>query len=117
MASAASAPVFKKTDSIIAVSHTPGDRHARIARTSLHNLIVFHEMLEDEMRSMASERAAQGSGFDSALFDKMAVVKEKYLHVMAGLSGDDYQRERHALIDFADAVQDLMAFVHKRRDH
>lgn len=119
MATAASTPVSGKKLSfgVADADNAPPDRHARIARASLHNLIAFYELLDEEMAAMMRDHTEHGTALDKELFDRMVAVKEKYLHVMCGLTDDDYRRERHVLIGFADAVQDLMAYVHIQRRH
>jgi len=89
------------------------EKNKRIAQESLRNIVVFYKALEDEMqRMMAADK--KGTPLDKELFARMVTVKEKYLQVMHALQEDE-DRVRHALIVFADAVQDLMTYMHKQR--
>jgi len=87
------------------------EKHERIARESLRSMVMFSETLESEMHRM-KEDDAKGLPIDRSLLDKMTIVKDKYRHVMTGFMalGDDEQR--HALIVFADAVQDIVKHLH-----
>ena len=68
------------------------------------------------MQSMR-EYEKKGVAVDRALFDKMALVEERYQVVMDGFKEFDDVRERHSLIAFADAVQDVITHIYKRRGH
>ena len=54
---------------------------------------------------------------DRGLLDKMVTAKEKYMWVMHELREGDDDQSRHALISFADTIQDLMAHIYKQRKH
>ena len=92
-------------------------RHERIARSALHDLVAFYETMEDEMSHMMSAHVEKGVPLESPLYERMVCVKEKYIHVMRGLTEDDFAAQRLALIKFADAVQDLMSYIHNQRRH
>lgn len=92
------------------------EKYERIARKALYDLVTFHASLEEEMQKMLAG-VDQGLPLDSALFERMTIVKTKYMDVMHGLKAYDDDRERHALIALADSVQDLMVHMHKKQGH
>lgn len=92
------------------------EKHRRIAAESLHDLLQFHAKIDEEMQSMLAD-VKQGKPLDAALFEKMVKVKETYLQMMHGLKDLDYENESHALIIFADAVQDMLAHLNRKRRH
>ena len=89
-------------------------RHERAARAALQELVCFYDALGDEMKRLREcERA--GAAVDGALYAYMQKVDAAYLQVMQGLETFHPDRERHALIVFADALQDMIGFIHHRR--
>jgi hypothetical protein len=92
-------------------------RHERIARSSLHDMIAFHDTLEQEMSRMMADHVEQGLPLENQLYERMVAVKETYIHVMRGLTEEDLAGQRLALIKFADTVQDLMSYIHNQRRH
>jgi hypothetical protein len=90
------------------------EKSERVARRSLHDIVVFHQAIEADMQRML-EAKANGSGFDTDLFERMAVVQEHYKRVMTGFLELDDNSQRNALITFADTIQDLLKYIHIRR--
>ncbi len=88
-------------------------RNKRIAQESLRDIVVFYKSLEDEMQCMLAADK-KDTPLNSELFAKMVTVKEKYMQLMHALRENE-DKARHALIVFADAVQDLMTHMHKQR--
>ena len=58
----------------------------------------------------------EGTLVDRQLLDKMSIVQDKYQQAMEGFLTLDDDRERHVLIIFADAVQDLIQYIYKRME-
>lgn len=92
-------------------------RHERTAREGLLSLITFYEALEEEMHHMMEDKVETSMSLDIGLYQHMVTVKEKYLLVLRGLSGEDAAGERLALIQFADTVKDFMSYLHNHRRH
>ena len=90
------------------------EKHERVARKSLHDMVVFNQAVEEEMQQMEHDKA-RGKNIDSELYERMAVVREKYKSAMTGFLQLKDNDQRHALITFADAIQDLMKYIHLRR--
>jgi hypothetical protein len=86
----------------------------RQAKECLRDLMLFNNALESELQSLGSARA-RGAAVDSGLLEKMALVKDKYTYAMTGLRAFDDEMQRFALSALADAIQDLMFYVHNRR--
>lgn len=103
-------PFRKKPAS--AVDRIALERQEGIAHSGLYDLVTFHDALEEEMATMC-----QNPAFDKDLFERMAAVKEKYMQMMRGFWDFSEDRQRNMMIVFADAVQDLMASMHKQRSH
>jgi hypothetical protein len=92
------------------------EKHERIARHSLHDLVLFHEALETEIeRVRALDRG--NSDYIPELLEKMLIIQKQYHIVMQGFRELTAEQEQHALICFADAVLDLMKLIHKKRGH
>ncbi len=89
------------------------EKNRRIAQESLCNIIVFYRSLEETMQSMLAADK-KGTLLDKDLFVRMVTVKEKYMQAMHAIREDE-DKARHALIVFADAVQDLMIHMHRQR--
>lgn len=92
------------------------EKNARIARDALRDLMLFNNALESEMQSMMSA-VQKGAQLDHLMFDKMTVVKDKYNYAMSGFKAFDDEMERFALTSLADAIQDLMFYLHSRKKH
>jgi hypothetical protein len=92
------------------------DKHERIARQSLHDMVVFHDTLVAEITTLKTEEA-QGIAIDCEMLDKMIFVREKYEYAMNGFRELDINSERNALIALGDAMLDLMRLLHKRKDN
>ena len=90
------------------------EKHERIARRSLHDIIIFHQAVEKEMQNMIAEKA-KGGMFDTDLYDRMIAIHEQYKRVMTGFLELDDNSQRNALITFSDTIQDMMKYVHLRR--
>ena len=90
------------------------DKHERVARRSLQDIIIFYQAVEAEMQRMEAEEA-KGNAIDSKLFARMTAVKEQYKRVMSGFLELDDNEQRHALITFSDTIQDLIKYIHMRK--
>jgi len=89
------------------------EKDKRIAQEFLHDIVISYKTLEDEMqRMMAADK--KGESLDKQLFAIMVTVKEKYMQALHALRENE-DRARHALIAMADAVQDLMTYMHRQR--
>jgi hypothetical protein len=93
---------------------TSREKNDRIARESLRDLMLFNNSLEIEMKNMTLA-SRNGMAPDQELFNKMSAVQEKYHYAMSGLKVLDDDNERCAFISLADAIQDLMTYIHQRR--
>jgi hypothetical protein len=92
------------------------EKDARIARDALRDLMLFNNSLESEMQRI-NATAENGGVHDAKLMSKMALVKEKYNYAMSGFKAFDDEMERFALTSLADAIQDLMFYLHNKRSH
>lgn len=92
------------------------EKNSRIARDALRDLMLFNNALETEMQSIMSS-AQKGAKIDPMLVDKMTTVKDKYNYAMTGFKAFDDDMERYALTSLADAIQDLMFYLHNRKKH
>ncbi len=90
------------------------EKNERVAHASLHDMMVFHDALDKEMLRLEKE-AAGGEPVDADLVRKMTVSHEKFQMVIQGFMtlGDD---QRHVLIEYGDAVQDLITHIHHKTD-
>lgn len=107
-------PTFGKkfTDSF---ANTIGkEKTARIARDALRDIMLFNNALETEMQTLMSA-VNKGAALDHQLLDKMTIVKEKYNYAMTGFTAFDDEMQRYALTALADAIQDLMFYLHRRK--
>jgi hypothetical protein len=105
----------KKNSKNFSDSVVDARNHSRAYR-ALHDMIAFHETLEEEMQAMLSA-AAHGTPMDKELFSKMVTAKESYLVAMQGLKNYDDQQEHLALIIYADAVQDVIRHINQQKRH
>jgi hypothetical protein len=87
------------------------EKHERIARRSLLDIVSFYQMVEQEMQDMQKARAS-GADYDEALLERMSLVADQYKRVMSGFLELDDNSQRHALIEFADVAQDLVKYIH-----
>jgi len=94
---------------------TAHEKHERLARSMLHDLIVFYEALEQEMDRLR-ERERQGIAIDMMLYRYMEKVQAAYQVAIDGFRTFDVDHQRNLLIVFADAVQDMITHIHKRRE-
>ena len=88
------------------------EKYERVARESLRILLTFGKKLESEMQRIM-DGVKKGMPLDHDLFDKMVAAKETHKEAVRGLKEDTEEQASHALIIFADAVQDLMAYLYK----
>ena len=96
------------------------EKNERIARASFHDILVFQKSLNKELRKQLrhlAEEEKRGTPVDMELIGKMMAVKGEYQNVLAGFSTLDEKGQRHALIVYADAIQDLMAHLHRPGEH
>ena len=100
-----------KVDFAQAVS---SEKHERIARRSLQDIIIFYQAVEKEMQKMWSDQA-KGLAYDVKLLERLSAVKEQYKRVMTGFLELDDKSQHHALITFSDTIQDLMKYMHMRK--
>ena len=92
------------------------EKNSRIARDALRDLMLFNNALESELQAI-NAAAQKGSTVDAELLRKMTTVKEKYNYAMSGFKAFDDEMERFALTSLADAIQDLMFYLHNRKRH
>lgn len=92
------------------------ERHARVARDSLRDLIMFNRTLEEETHRLLAEKK-KGATIDQELLSKMTAAKDTYLGAMQALKESGDERSANAMIILADAIQDLMAYIHIERRH
>lgn len=92
------------------------EKHIRIAHDAVRDLMLFNNALETEVQSMMVA-AQKGARLDQKLLDKMTIVKEKYNYAMSGFKAFDDDMQRYALTALADAIQDLMFYLHNKRKH
>ena len=92
-----------------AISH---EKNERVARASLNDILVFQKSVEKEMKKL-TEKLQNGTDVDKVLLHKMRVVEEQYLNVLDGFRQHDDNSQKHALIVYADAVQDLISHLHR----
>ena len=116
MPEAETLPTFGKKFSGSFASSTGKEKNERIARDALRDLMLFNNTLETELQSLKLS-AQKDASTDQLLIDKMTFVKEKYNYAMAGFKAFDDEMERFALTALADAIQDLMFYLHKRKKH
>ena len=93
-----------------AVSH---EKNERIARASLSDIMLFQKSVDEEIKRLTDAQTA-GAVIDKELFTKMLGVKSEYQKMMDGFIDLDDDRQRHALIVYADAVQDLITHLHRQ---
>jgi len=92
------------------------EKDKRMARESLRDIAVFHKSLEETMQNMIAADK-KGEPLDKNLFAIMVAVKEKYLQMESAFKAKDDDRFRNALFVLADATQDLMTHLHRKRKH
>jgi hypothetical protein len=100
---------FSKT-----ISH---EKNERIAHESFHDILVFQKALDKELRKELRhlvEEEKHGTSVDMELISKMLTVKGEYQNMLSVFSERDEKSQRHALIVYADAIQDLMTHLHRR---
>lgn len=90
------------------------EKNERVARSALGDMLAFQKSLEADLRELKGLKE-QGTVIDEDLLHKMTMVNEQYHAVMAGFSRLDDDSQRHALIVYADAVQDLITYLHRIR--
>lgn len=116
MADYEAAPAFGKKFADNLAESVGKEKNARIARDALRDLMLFNNALESEMHNMMLS-VQKGVKLDQQLVDKMTVVKDKYNYAMTGFKAFDDEMQRFALTALADAIQDLMFYLHGRRKH
>jgi hypothetical protein len=89
-----------------------GDKQERMARTSLSDLIAFHEQLNIKINQMCSGATPA----DPELLSCMMSVRERYQNVMRGFKDYNDELLRQALHMFADSVQDMLSHMHLQGD-
>ena len=90
------------------------EKHERTARRSLHDIVAFYQLVEKEIRRLNADKI-KGRTFDGDMYKRLALVQGQYKHVMKGFLELDDNRQRHALVTFADTIQDLMKYIHSRK--
>ncbi len=105
----------KKNKNNYAESVATGRNQSR-AHKALYDMVVFNEAIEHDIQGMLAS-SAHGQGIDKDLLAKMITVKEKYLIAMQGIQEYDDQKQHLALIIYADAVQDVINHINKRKKH
>jgi hypothetical protein len=90
------------------------DNFPDIARESIRDLMLFNNALESE-RKRLEELQKKGKLIDPLLIQKMTAVKEKYNYAMSGFKAFDDDMTRYALLALADAIGELMRYMHTFR--
>lgn len=93
-----------------AINH---EKNERVARTSLSDIMVFQKTLEEEIKYFIEEEAKGVKG-DKELFAKMMAVKKAYQKILTSFAKLDNDGQRHALIVYADAVQDFITRLNRK---
>lgn len=89
-------------------------KNDRAAREALSSLIELDDMLSQEMQRFKL-LSKNGTAIDQEKWNRMASVREKHAAIMEGLRTQDHTAARHLLIVYADAVQDLMSYIHGKK--
>ncbi len=89
------------------------EKHERLARSSLHDLLHFSAVLDDEIIRLQNNKNPDAK--EQGLLQRMLATKGKFDLAISGMKSSDNDAGRHALICFADSVQDIIAFIHKDR--
>lgn len=116
MSELSSAPAFGKKFSEDFAETIGKEKNARIASEALRDLMLFNNALESELQQMMSAMQ-KGAALDHQLLDKMSAAKDKYNYAMSGFKAFDDEMQRFALTSLADAIQDLMFYIHSRKKH
>jgi hypothetical protein len=90
------------------------EKHQRVATEAMRDLMLFNNALESEIRRFTSAMD-HGRDFDTKMLALMSVAKERYNYAMSGFNSFEEAMQRYALCMLADAIQDLMFYVHNRR--
>ena len=85
------------------------EKNERVARTSLHDIMIFQQSMEKEIKKL------EQSGTDTDLLKRMMKVKDHYQKVKFSFAGTDDENLRHSFIAYADALQDLITHIYRRR--
>ena len=89
------------------------EKHDRLARNALHDLIAFHEQLEAEIGRFSDPACA--SCLEQEVLQRMQHVKDCYDDVMLGFREQETGVQQHTLVRFSDALLDLMKLVNRYR--
>ncbi len=89
-------------------------KHERAARESLHYMIAFNDMVEKEILKL-KDAQRHGLEYDEAMMEKCLRAKDSYQNAMEGLRDLDATSARHRLIEYGDAIQDIMAHINQRK--
>jgi hypothetical protein len=89
-------------------------KHERVARESIHHIVAFSDTVEKEILKL-KEAERHGQMVDGEMMEKLLRVKEKQQSAMEGMRYLDATSARHRLIEYGDAVQDLMSHIHHRK--
>lgn len=92
------------------------EKHQIIALEALRNFQSLNDAVEQEIERIKAA-ACEGEPVDHDLLRKMAAVQEHYSRIMNSAREYNEVQERHALIAFADAIQDMIIHLHGQRKH
>ncbi len=92
------------------------EKNQRIARDALRDLMMFSNLLESDLQQLVS-MADKGQPVDTRLVALMSSVRDKYHSAMSGLKTLNDEMESYAMTSLADAIQDLMYYLHQRKEH
>lgn len=92
------------------------EKHERLARESLRELLRFRDSLGKEIARLQASFGNHTES-DTKILSYMQISTDLYDEAMEAMRAGQGNEGRIALIKFADSVQDLMAYVHKMRVH
>jgi len=87
------------------------EKHDRLARNALQDMLAFHEELEAEIVRFSDPACT--SGMEQEVLHRMIQVRECYHEVMQGFLRQETEAQQHVLVRFSDALLDLMKLVNR----
>src|SRR5688572_21016360 len=106
-----SLPPQPATNTMTHTSAVAQEKHDRMARKSLQDMLHFSDMLESEITRLQAQQDRDAK--EQELLQRMLITKSKFDLAMRAMREPDSDASRHALIRFADSVQDIIAFIHR----
>lgn len=89
------------------------EKHERLARNALHDLLAFHDQLEAEILRFSDPTCT--SSMEQEVLHRMKQVRACYNEVMQGFRELETGMQQYALVRFSDALLDLMKLVNRYR--